>query len=112
MSQQISNLIYKWEFIEFWLIQAFIRLERNNKQQNETKGVCALIMDFLRCNLCFIGAPNYDWYVNEDGMRKQIAQQNKLILDFAHKNVLQWKQDEKHSDIFLATYRNIKLYES
>ena len=56
--------------------------------------------------------PNYDWYVNEDGMRKQIAQQNKLILDFAHKNVLQWKQDEKHSDIFLATYRNKELHES
>ena len=40
-------------------------------------------------------------------MRKEIAQQNKLILDFGQKYMLQWKQDDQHSDIFLATYEGI-----
>ena len=51
-----------------------------------------------------ISYPNYDWYGDENGMRKEIAQQNKLILDFGQKHMLQWKQDDQHSDIFLATY--------
>ena len=39
-------------------------------------------------------------------MRKEIAQQNKLILDFGQKHMLQWKQDVQHNDVFLATYGN------
>tara|TARA_B100001094_G_scaffold76296_1_gene72720 strand:+ start:1217 stop:1756 length:540 start_codon:yes stop_codon:yes gene_type:complete len=53
--------------------------------------------------------PNYDWYVDEAGMRKQIAQQNKLILDFAQEHMLQWVQHNKHNDVFLTEY---KPYES
>ena len=35
-----------------------------------------------------ISYPNYDWYGDENGMRKEIAQQNKLILDFGQKHIV------------------------
>jgi hypothetical protein len=50
--------------------------------------------------------PNYEWYVDVDGMKKEIEQQNKLILDFAQKHMLQWNQHVEHSDIFVTTYIN------
>jgi hypothetical protein len=50
--------------------------------------------------------PNYEWYVDVDGMKKEIEQQNKLILDFAQKHMLQWNQHIEHSDIFVTTYIN------
>ena len=49
--------------------------------------------------------PNYQWYENIDVMWERICEQNKLILDFAQKHKLQWKQHHKHSDIFIATYK-------
>ena len=49
--------------------------------------------------------PNYDFYVDIDGMWDKICEQNKLILDFAHKNKLQWLQHHKHTDIFITTYK-------
>ena len=48
--------------------------------------------------------PNYDWYVDVQGMKTKIAQQNNLILDFAQKHMLQWTQHHKHNDVFLAEY--------
>jgi len=34
-----------------------------------------------------------------------IEKQNKLILDFGQKHVLQWTQHHTHSDIFITTYK-------
>jgi len=48
--------------------------------------------------------PNYEWYVDEAGMRAKIAEQNQLILDFAQKHSVQWLQHHKHSDVFIGTY--------
>jgi len=49
--------------------------------------------------------PNYEFYCDITGMWEQIEKQNKLILDFAQKHVLQWTQHHTHSDIFIATYK-------
>ena len=70
MSQQVSRLKYNWKFIEFWIIRTFIRLEQITNQQNETKGVCEVIMGFLRCELCFIGELNHKWYVMATKLNK------------------------------------------
>tara|TARA_B100001057_G_scaffold499640_1_gene611088 strand:- start:466 stop:1017 length:552 start_codon:yes stop_codon:yes gene_type:complete len=55
--------------------------------------------------------PNYDCYIDIDGMWDKICEQNKLILDFAQKNNLQWLQHHKHTDIFITTYKG-KIDES
>ena len=52
--------------------------------------------------------PNYEFYCDATGMWEQIEKQNKLILDFAQKHMLQWTQHHTHSDIFISTYRNKK----
>ena len=52
--------------------------------------------------------PNYEFYCDATGMWEQIEKQNKLILDFAQKHMLQWIQHYTHSDIFISTYRNKK----
>jgi hypothetical protein len=49
--------------------------------------------------------PNYEWYKNDDTMRKRIWEQNNLILDFGRKHSVQWIQHHKHSDIFIGTYK-------
>ncbi len=49
--------------------------------------------------------PNYEFYCDATGMWEQIEKQNKLILDFAQKHVLQWKQHHIHSDIFIGVYK-------
>ena len=49
--------------------------------------------------------PNYEFYCDTTGMWEQIEKQNKLILDFGQKHMLQWKQHHTHSDIFITTYR-------
>lgn len=51
--------------------------------------------------------PNYDFYVNVKGMKQKIKEQNDLILDFAQKNMLLWKQHEIHKDIFITTYSGV-----
>ena len=38
-----------------------IRLDKKSGRQNETN-VSKDIMDFIRCEVCFFGVPNYDWY--------------------------------------------------
>ena len=38
--------------------------------------------------------------------RSGIAQQNKLILDFAQQHLLQWTQHHKNNDVFLAEYKS------
>lgn len=47
--------------------------------------------------------PNYDWYKNDVEMRHKIEEQNNLILDFAQRNNLSWKQHYKHKDVFITT---------
>ena len=49
--------------------------------------------------------PNYDWYESDYWMAKRIEEQNQLILDFGCKNSVQWLQHNKHSDIFIGTYK-------
>ena len=49
--------------------------------------------------------PDYSWYEDDDTMFFKIHQQNQLILDFAQKHMLQWKQHHKHNDIFITTYK-------
>ena len=49
--------------------------------------------------------PNYEFYCDTTGMWEQIEKQNKLILDFGQKHMLQWIQHHTYSDIFIATYR-------
>ena len=49
--------------------------------------------------------PNCDWYESDYLMSYRIQEQNKLILDFAQKNSVQWKQHHKHNDIFVGTHR-------
>jgi len=49
--------------------------------------------------------PNYEFYRDSLGMWEQIEKQNKLILDFAQKHMLQWKQHHIHSDVFITTYK-------
>ena len=49
--------------------------------------------------------PNYDWYESDYLMSYRFQEQNKLILDFAQKNSVQWKQHHKHNDIFVGTHR-------
>ena len=48
--------------------------------------------------------PNYEYYIDVDTMKEKIKEQNDLILDFAHKNMLLWKQHKNHKDIFICTY--------
>lgn len=48
--------------------------------------------------------PDYSWYVNDSIMMKKIQEQNNLILDFAKKNNLLWKQHHTFSDIFLSIW--------
>ena len=48
--------------------------------------------------------PNYDWYENDVLMRYRIQEQNDLILSFAQRQNLGWKQHHIHKDIFLATW--------
>ena len=49
--------------------------------------------------------PNYDWYEDDAGMRREIKQQNDLIVDFANDHKLQWNKRHYHSDIYTATYK-------
>ena len=49
--------------------------------------------------------PNYDWYETDYLMTKRIEEQNQLILDFGQKHSVQWTQHNKHSNIFIATYK-------
>ena len=44
-------------------------------------------------------------YESDYLMSYRIQEQNKLILDFAQKNSVQWKQHHKHNDIFVGTHR-------
>ncbi len=50
--------------------------------------------------------PNYDWYKNDQVMMERIQEQNQLILMFAQKNNLSWRQHQIHSDIFHAEFYN------
>lgn len=50
--------------------------------------------------------PNYDWYENDYWMRARIEEQNNLILDFAQRHDLIWKQNSKHKDVFETTCLN------
>lgn len=50
--------------------------------------------------------PNYDWYVDDETMCERIEEQNKLILEFAQKNKLLWKQHDTHRDVFITTCLN------
>lgn len=52
-----------------------------------------------------ISYPNYDWYENDVQMRYKIEEQNNLILSFAQKHSLTWKQHHTHSDVFITTYK-------
>jgi hypothetical protein len=63
-------LKYNWQFIEFWIIRTFIRLEQTTKQQNETEGVSEVIISFLRCQLCFIDKQNYYSYEKATELNK------------------------------------------
>ena len=49
--------------------------------------------------------PNYDWYVDDAGMKQRIQEQNQLILDFGQQHMLKWNQHHKHEDIFIAMYK-------
>jgi hypothetical protein len=44
MSQQVSRLMYDWEFKKFWVERKIIRLEEKTERQNETN-VSEVIMD-------------------------------------------------------------------
>lgn len=48
--------------------------------------------------------PNYDWYRDDILMKARIEEQNALILSFAQRHNLSWKQHHKHEDIFLTTW--------
>lgn len=50
--------------------------------------------------------PNYDWYESDYWMRVKIEEQNNLILDFAQRNKLNWKQHDTHKDVFITTCLN------
>lgn len=50
--------------------------------------------------------PNYEWYENDYWMRAKIEEQNNLILKFAQKYNLSWKQHDKHKDVFITTCLN------
>ena len=49
--------------------------------------------------------PNYDWYEDDAGMRREIKQQNDLIVDFANDHKLQWNKRHYHTDIYTAIYK-------
>lgn len=52
-----------------------------------------------------ISYPNYDWYVDDTGMRREIKEQSKLMIDLANKHKLLWSKIPYYSDIYTATYR-------
>ena len=74
-----------------------------------------IILVYRSNDLCFewwkqaggfdITYPNYDWYESDYWMTKRIEEQNQLILDFGCKHSVQWLQHNKHSDIFIGTYK-------
>lgn len=51
--------------------------------------------------------PNYDWYVNDQKMLEKIAEQNKLILEFASNNNLKWNSVSGVDGISIAYYNII-----
>ena len=69
MSQRVQKLKYKWNFIEFWVVRIFVRIEKKTGRQNETIGIKE-IMDYLRCKECFIGVPNDAWYIKATELNK------------------------------------------
>ena len=84
-SQQVQKLKYEWNYIEFWVVRMIIRLEEITERQNETI-VSKVIMDFLRCEECFVGMPNYEWYV-------KATELNKLnVLKAFHLGVMKWNE--------------------
>tara|TARA_B100000780_G_scaffold265430_1_gene220847 strand:- start:357 stop:908 length:552 start_codon:yes stop_codon:yes gene_type:complete len=48
--------------------------------------------------------PDYKYYDDKFRMRIEIGEQNIGILRFAQKHKLTWRQHNKHSDVFIATY--------
>ena len=57
----VSNSKYDWKTIDL-VIKKGIKLLPNE--------ICDTIMDFLRCKVCYIGMPNYEWYVKATEMNK------------------------------------------
>jgi len=49
--------------------------------------------------------PDYSWYKDDETMFARICEQNQLILDFAQKHMLQWKQHHNYNNIFITTYK-------
>jgi len=50
--------------------------------------------------------PDYSWYKDDETMFARIREQNQLILDFAQKHMLQWKQHHNYNNnIFITTYK-------
>jgi len=49
--------------------------------------------------------PNYEFYVDDAGMRRHIAIMNDCIAKFAGKHHLKWKQILKHKDVYVATWK-------
>jgi len=45
-------------------------------------------------------------YESDYWMRAKIEEQNNLILDFAQRNNLSWKQHHKHRNVFITTCLN------
>ena len=49
--------------------------------------------------------PNYDWYEDDAGMRREIKQQNYLIVSFVNDHKLQWSQHSRYKDVYTAIYK-------
>jgi hypothetical protein len=57
------KLQYDWKSIKFWVQRMFFR-------RGDVEDFSKIIMDFIRCKDCFIGEPNYDWYVKATELNK------------------------------------------
>ena len=49
--------------------------------------------------------PNYNWYEDDAGMRREIKQQNYLIVSFVNDHKLQWSQHSRYKDVYTTTYK-------
>jgi len=49
--------------------------------------------------------PNYDFYVDDTGMREHIRRQNDCILEFTHRRNLVWHHVSIHKDVFKTTWK-------
>ena len=61
----VSNSKYNWQAFESLLKRVVFKGGYTLPIE-----ICDIIMEFLRCKVCFINEPNYKWYIKATKMNK------------------------------------------